>query len=49
MAFRLPRLTWVFYAFYPSHLLVLLGIRLEWFNDVCDKPPRHVAKDARQK
>ena len=28
---RLPRLTWVFYAFYPAHLLVLLGIRLEWF------------------
>ena len=31
MAFRLPRLTWVFYAFYPVHLLVLLGIRLEWY------------------
>jgi hypothetical protein len=31
IAFRLPRLTWVFYAFYPAHLLVLLGIRLEWY------------------
>jgi hypothetical protein len=31
IAFRLPRLTWVFYAFYPTHLLMLLGIRLEWF------------------
>jgi hypothetical protein len=31
MGFRLPRLTWVFYSFYPAHLLVLLGIRLEWF------------------
>jgi hypothetical protein len=29
--FRLPRLTWVFYAFYPVHLLILLGVRLEWF------------------
>lgn len=28
---RLPRLTWVFYAFYPAHLLLLLGVRLEWF------------------
>ncbi len=31
IAFRLPRLTWVFYAFYPAHLLALLGIRWEWF------------------
>jgi hypothetical protein len=28
---RLPRLTWVFYAFYPAHLLLLLGVRWEWF------------------
>jgi hypothetical protein len=28
---RLPRLTWVFYAFYPAHLLLLLGVRLQWF------------------
>jgi hypothetical protein len=28
---RLPRLKWAFYAFYPAHLLVLLGVRLEWF------------------
>jgi hypothetical protein len=31
IALRLPRLTWAFYAFYPTHLLVLLGVRLEWF------------------
>ena len=31
IALRLPRLTWVFYAFYPAHLLLLLGVRLEWF------------------
>ncbi len=31
VALRLPRLTWVFYAFYPAHLLLLLGVRLEWF------------------
>jgi len=31
ISFRLPRLTWAFYAFYPAHLLVLLGVRLEWF------------------
>jgi hypothetical protein len=31
ISFRLPRLTWVFYAFYPAHLLILLGVRLEWF------------------
>jgi hypothetical protein len=31
MSFRLPRLTWAFYAFYPTHLLILLGVRLEWF------------------
>ena len=29
--FHLPRLTWVFYAFYPAHLLLLLGVRWEWF------------------
>jgi len=29
--FRLPRLTWAFYTFYPAHLLILLGVRLEWF------------------
>jgi hypothetical protein len=28
---RLPRLTWAFYVFYPAHLLILLGVRLEWF------------------
>jgi TraX protein len=28
---RLPRRTWVFYAFYPVHLLLLLFVRLEWF------------------
>jgi hypothetical protein len=27
----LPRLTWAFYTFYPAHLLILLGVRLEWF------------------
>ena len=31
IALRLPRLTWVFYSFYPAHLLLLLGVRLEWF------------------
>jgi TraX protein len=31
ISFRLPRLTWVFYAFYPAHLLILLGVRLVWF------------------
>jgi TraX protein len=31
ISFRLPRLTWAFYAFYPAHLLILLGVRLEWF------------------
>jgi TraX protein len=31
IALRIPRLTWVFYAFYPAHLLLLLGVRLEWF------------------
>ncbi len=30
-ALRLPRLTWAFYTFYPAHLLLLLGFRLEWF------------------
>ena len=30
-ALRLPRQTWVFYAFYPAHLLLLLFVRLEWF------------------
>jgi hypothetical protein len=28
---RLPRRTWVFYTFYPAHLLLLLIVRLEWF------------------
>jgi hypothetical protein len=28
---RMPRMKWAFYAFYPAHLLVLLGVRLEWF------------------
>jgi len=32
LTFRLPRVTWVFYAFYPTHLLLLLGIRWEWFQ-----------------
>jgi hypothetical protein len=27
---RLPRQTWLFYAFYPLHLLLLLIIRWEW-------------------
>ncbi len=31
VALRLPRRTWVFYAFYPAHLLLLLFVRLEWF------------------
>jgi hypothetical protein len=31
ISFRLPRLTWAFYTFYPAHLLILLGVRLEWF------------------
>jgi TraX protein len=31
ISFRLPRLTWAFYVFYPAHLLILLGVRLEWF------------------
>src|ERR1022692_1411796 len=31
VALRLPRQTWVFYAFYPAHLLLLLFVRLEWF------------------
>jgi hypothetical protein len=31
ISFRLPRLTWTFYAFYPAHLLILLGVRSEWF------------------
>jgi TraX protein len=31
ISFRLPRLTWAFYTFYPVHLLILLGVRLEWF------------------
>jgi hypothetical protein len=31
LSFRLPRLTWAFYTFYPAHLLILLGVRLEWF------------------
>jgi hypothetical protein len=31
IALRLPRLTWVFYAFYPAHLMLLFGVRLEWF------------------
>jgi len=29
--FRLPRRQWAFYAFYPAHLLLLLGVRVEWF------------------
>jgi TraX protein len=28
---RLPRRTWVFYTFYPAHLLLLIIVRLEWF------------------
>jgi hypothetical protein len=31
VALRLPRRTWVFYAFYPVHLLLLLFVRLGWF------------------
>ena len=31
VALRLPRRTWVFYAFYPAHLLLLLFVRLQWF------------------
>ena len=31
VSLRLPRQTWVFYAFYPAHLLLLLFVRLEWF------------------
>jgi hypothetical protein len=31
VALRLPRQTWVFYGFYPAHLLLLLTVRLEWF------------------
>jgi TraX protein len=31
ISFQLPRLTWAFYTFYPAHLLILLGVRLEWF------------------
>jgi TraX protein len=32
LTFRLPRMTWLFYAFYPAHLMLLLGVRLEWFQ-----------------
>ena len=32
VTFRLPRMKWVFYAFYPAHLLLLLSIRLEWLQ-----------------
>lgn len=32
LTFRLPRMRCVFYVFYPAHLLLLLGIRLEWFQ-----------------
>ena len=28
--FRLPRMRWIFYAFYPVHLLLLLAVRFEW-------------------
>lgn len=28
----LPRRTWFFYGFYPAHLLLLLIVRLEWFQ-----------------
>jgi len=28
---HLPRQTWVFYTFYPAHLLLLLIVRLQWF------------------
>jgi hypothetical protein len=28
---HLPRQTWVFYAFYPAHLLLLLIVRLQWY------------------
>jgi hypothetical protein len=31
MPHRLPRQTWLFYVFYPAHLLLLLLVRLEWF------------------
>ena len=31
VALRLPRRTWLFYAFYPAHLLLLLIVRLRWF------------------
>jgi hypothetical protein len=31
MPHRLSRQTWLFYGFYPAHLLVLLFIRLAWF------------------
>jgi hypothetical protein len=32
MPHRLPRQTWLFYGFYPAHLLVLLFIRFAWFR-----------------
>ena len=31
VALRLPRRTWVFYAFYPAHLLLLLFVRQQWY------------------
>src|SRR5450631_2394737 len=31
MPHRLSRQTWLFYGFYPAHLLLLLFIRLAWF------------------
>jgi hypothetical protein len=31
VALPLPRQTWIFYAFYPAHLLLLLIVRLQWF------------------
>jgi hypothetical protein len=31
MPYRLSRQTWLFYGFYPAHLLALLFIRLVWF------------------
>jgi hypothetical protein len=32
MPHRLSRQTWLFYGFYPAHLLLLLFIRIAWFS-----------------
>jgi len=31
LTFHIPRCQWIFYAFYPAHLLVVLGVRWLWF------------------